>query len=187
MASHAPTDRKRELDRTRTQWRKEHRTLNGRIILYPLLPPEHVNARGSKVYSWFWRKILLELQPQEIPAVISTLQDRIKGTTDPSSIQRYRTMIGMADDCYQFRQLEDIRTVDTDLQLGPTPVFDSEEGVVYRNGTIMTTDYNEEESTILLRDIEGILLDALSSEDGHRLASRDTRTTMYKNWRYSKD
>jgi hypothetical protein len=50
------SSRKKELDLQRTEWRKTHRTLNGRIILYPDKPPEHINARGSKVYSWFWGK-----------------------------------------------------------------------------------------------------------------------------------
>ncbi len=58
-------NRKKELDKQRTEWRKKHRTLNGRIILYPEKPPEHINARGSKVYNWFWKRILLETQPQE--------------------------------------------------------------------------------------------------------------------------
>ena len=64
-------NRKKELDSQRTEWRKTHRTLNGRIILYPDKPPEHINARGSKVYNWFWVKILREIKPQEIPAIVS--------------------------------------------------------------------------------------------------------------------
>jgi hypothetical protein len=180
------SSRKKELDQQRTQWRKTHRTLNGRIILYPDKPPEHINARGSKVYNWFWGKILRETEVQDIPAIISGLQDAIKAEKDPRKIQVLRTMIGMADDAYQFKQLEDIKDTDTELQLEKKPIYNSEAGVVYRNGTIYTTDYNEDESGIMLRDIEGILLDVLSSEDTSAKASEKTiRNNVYKDWNYT--
>jgi hypothetical protein len=179
------SSRKKELDLQRTQWRKTHRTLNGRIILYPDKPPEHINARGSKVYNWFWGKILRQTDIQDIPAIISGLQDAIKAESDTRKIQVLRTMIGMADDAYQFKQLEDIKDTDTELQLEKKPVYNSEAGVVYRNGTIYTTDYNEDESGIMLRDIEGILLDVLSSEDTSAKTSEKTvRNNMYKDWNY---
>jgi hypothetical protein len=177
--------RKKELDAQRTQWRKTHRTLNGRIILYPDHPPEHINARGSKVYNWFWKKILQETEPQEIPAIISGLQDAIKAENDPKKIQVLRTMIGMADDAYKLKQLEDISEYDTELQIEKKPIFNSEDGVIYRNGNIYTTDYNEDESEILLRDIEGILIDVLSSEDKTVQATfKSQRTAAYKDWNY---
>jgi hypothetical protein len=178
-------NRKRELDSLRTQWRKTHRTLNGRIILYPDKPPEHINARGSKVYNWFWGKILRETKPQEIPAIISGLQDAITAESEPKKIQVLRTMIGMAQDAYQFKQLEDIKDVDTELQLEQKPIYNSEDGVIYRNGNIYTTDYNEDESAILIRDIEGMILDVLSSEEKERGLSPSTvRNNTYKNWNY---
>jgi hypothetical protein len=178
--------RKKELDSIRTQWRKSHRTLNGRIILYPDKPPEHINARGSKVYNWFWGKILRETKPQEIPAIISGLQDAIHAEKDPRKIQVLRTMIGMAEDAYQFKQLEDIKDFDTELQLEHKPVFNAEDGVIYRNGNIYTTDYNEDESGILIRDIEGIIIDVLSSEDKEKDLSVSTiRNNTYKNWKYT--
>ena len=118
-------NRKKELDKQRTEWRKQHRTLNGRIILYPEKPPEHINARGSKVYNWFWRKILLEIEPQDIPAVISAIRNQIKTEQDIKKIRIYRTMIGMAEDAYQLKRLEDIRDYDTELRLGKKPIYDS--------------------------------------------------------------
>jgi hypothetical protein len=177
--------RKQELDYQRTLWRKTHRTLNGRIILYPDKPPEHINARGSKLYNWFWGKILRETKPQEIPAIVSGLQDAIKAEKEPRKIQVLRTMIGMAQDAYQFKQLEDIKDYDTELQLENTPRYNSEEGVIYRNGNIYTTDYNEDESEILIRDIEGIIIDVLSSEDKEKdISPSIVRNNTYKNWRY---
>jgi hypothetical protein len=175
---------KRELDRKRTEWRKKHRTLNGRIILYPERPPEHVNARGSKVYSWFWREILLTLHAADIPAVISTLQDCIKAAHSPQEIQRYRTMIGMAEDCYQLKQLEEIDRFDPELQVNPTLQYDSEEGVVHRDGSVTTLDYNQEETAILLRDMEGILRDVLSSDEPDVRFARSPRFSHYLDWDY---
>ena len=177
--------RKTELDSQRTEWRKTHRTLNGRIILYPDKPPEHINARGSKVYNWFWRKILREIKPQEIPAIVSGLQDAIIAEKEPRKIQVLRTMIGMAEDAYQFKQLEDIKDCDTELQLEQKSVYNSEGGVIYRNGNIYTTDYNEDESEILLRDIEGIIIDVLSSEEKvEKIPQKTVRNNVYKNWNY---
>ncbi len=178
--------RKAILDRQRTEWRRSHRTLNGRVILYPEGTPEHINARGSKVYNWFWRKILLEVQPQEIPAIISALQDKIKGTRDQRKIQVFRTMIGMADDAYHLKQLEGIREFDTELQFEKKPIYDTEEGVIYNNGNISTTDYSEDESEILLRDIEGIIIDVLSSDDTSAVPPvKPSKTNGYKDWRYT--
>lgn len=182
----ASKSRKRELDRKRTEWRRQHRTLNGRVILYPDHPPEHVNARGSKVYSWFWREVLLGLSASEIPAVVSTLQDCIKAARGPQEIQRYRTLIGMAEDCYQLKQLEEIDRFDPDLQLNPSVSYDSEEGVVHRDGSAMTMDYDAEESAILVRDIEGILRDVLSSEESVQRFPRNGRFSHYRDWKYRK-
>ena len=156
--------RKQELDRQRTEWRRTHRTLNGRIILYPEKPPEHVNARASKTYNWFWERILLENELQDIPGIISTLKDHLKNEDDASRIRMFRTMIGMAEDAYQLKRLEGIREYDTELKLGKDPIFNSEDGVVYRNGKLFTMDYNEDESSILVRDVEGLLVDMLQSD-----------------------
>ena len=95
-------------------------------------------------------------------------------------------MIGMAQDAYQFKQLEDIKDTDTELQLEHKPVFNAEDGVIYRNGTIYTTDYNEDESEILIRDIEGIIIDVLSSEEKEKnLPPSTVRNNTYKNWNYT--
>ena len=158
-------NRKKLLDKQRTEWRKRHRTLNGRIIIYPEKSPEHINARASKVYNWFWKKILLEIGLQEIPAIISGIKNQIKTEQDTKKIQVYRTMIGMAEDAYSLKRLEDIKDYDTELELGKNPVYDSGEGIIYKDWKIFTTDYNEDESKILLRDIEGIILDMLFSEE----------------------
>ena len=178
-------NRKKELDSQRTEWRKTHRTLNGRIILYPDKPPEHINARGSKVYNWFWVKILREIKPQEIPAIVSGLQDAINAEKESRKIQILRTLIGMAEDAYKFKQLEDIKDCDTELQLEQKPIYNSEDGVIYRNGNIYTTDYNEDESEILLRDIEGIIIDVLSSEEkAGKTPQKTIRNNVYKDWNY---
>ncbi len=178
------TDGKKELDRKRSLWRKQHRTLNGRIILYPDNPPEHVNARGNKLYNWFWKKILLEIQPQEIPAVISNLQDQISGVSDGKKIQMFRTMIGMAEDAYKLKKLDDILDYDPEIMMEKKPVYNAEDGVIYKGGKLYTTDYNEDESGILVRDIEGMLLDILSSESIEKSSHKDERIEMYKHWDY---
>jgi hypothetical protein len=182
------TSRKKELDKQRTEWRKTHRTLNGRIILYSEKPPEHVNARGSKIFNWFWKKILLETEPQNIPAIITAIRNRIKTEKDPKNIRLYRTMIGMAEDCYQLKQLEDIKDYDTELQLGKKPVYNSEEGIIYREGKIFTTDYDESENNIIMRDIEGIIVDILSAEEyGEKVPRSIVRNNIYKNWNYMEE
>ena len=178
-------NRKKELDKQRTEWRKKHRTLNGRIILYPEKPPEHINARGSKVYNWFWKRILLETKLQEIPAIISAVRKQIKRESDKKKIQVFRTMIGMAEDAYQLKRLEDIKDYDSELMLGKKSAYNSEQGVIYKGGNIYTTDYNEDESKIIVRDIEGIIVDALFSEDKElNVQLKTIRNNTYKNWDY---
>lgn len=178
-------NRKKELDKQRTEWRKKHRTLNGRIILYPEKPPEHINARGSKVYNWFWKRILLETNPQEIPAIISAVKGQIKRESDKKKIQVFRTMIGMAEDAYQLKRLEDIKDYDSELMLGKKPVYNSEQGVIYKGGEIYTTDYTEDEDEIIVRDIEGIIVGTLSSEDRQgNVKLKTMRNNTYKNWNY---
>ena len=179
--------RKKELDRKRTEWRKKHRILNGKIILYPDKPPEHINARASKTYNWFWKKILLTINTQDIPAVISTIKIQINAETDPKKIQLYRTMIGMAEDAYQLRKLEEIKDYDTELQLGKKPVYNSEKGIIYRNGKFFSTDYNKDETEIIVRDIEGVIVDVLSSGNDGAELKKDTRVNAYKNWDYMKE
>jgi hypothetical protein len=176
--------RKQELDKERTDWRRKHRTLNGRIILYPEKPPEHINARASKIYNWFWKKILMETKQQEIPAIISAVKNQIKREEDKKKIQIFRTMIGMAEDAYQLKRLEDIKDYDSELFLGKKPILNSEQGVIYKDGTIFTTDYNEDESKIIVRDIEGIIVDALSVDSELKTTLKQVRNNTYKNWNY---
>jgi hypothetical protein len=179
--------RKSELDRQRTEWRKKHRTLNGRIILYPDKPAEHINARGSKIYNWFWKEILLASEPQNIPAIISVLKDHIKNESEKAKIRVHRTMISMAEDAYQFKRLEDIKECDAELQIEKIPVFNSDSGIIYRNGKLFYTDYNQDETTIIIRDVEGLIIDALTSEDLDKVnETKQFRNNIYKNWEYAK-
>ena len=173
---------KQRLDRQRTEWRKNHRSLNGRIILYPKKSPEHINARASKVHNWFWKKILLELSLQEIPAVITGIKDQIKTEKDHTKIKLFRTMIGMAEDAYSLKKLENIKDYDMELELGEKSVYNSGGGILYKNGQIFTLDYSEDESKILMRDMEGIIIDALYSES--KKQQNNNRNNIYKNWNY---
>jgi len=177
-------NRKKHLDKKRTEWRKKHRTLNGKIILYPEKSPEHINARASKVYNWFWKKILLELRLQEIPAIISGIKNQIKTEQDNKKVKVYRTMIGMAEDAYSLKRLEDIKDYDMELELGKNLIYNSSGGILYKDGQIFTTDYNEDESKIIIRDIEGIIIDALFTNVNKQKDT--TRNNVYKNWNYIK-
>ncbi|HDM67030.1 MAG TPA: acetyltransferase [Thermoplasmatales archaeon] len=153
------SQRKKELDKKRTEWRRKHRTLGGRIILYPDKPPEHINARGNKLYYWFWRKILLLLTPQEIPALITSIKNRISRETDGRKIRTLRTLIGMADDAYQLKQLENIEDTDPELQLGEKVIYNADHGIIQRDGTIYTVDFSEDEDRIIIRNIDGVTVD----------------------------
>ncbi len=182
------SERKRELDRKRNEWRKTHRTLGGRIILYPEKDPEHVNARASRLYNWFWKNVLLSVELQDIPAVVSGLRKHLDNGMNNNDIKKMRTMIGMAEDAYQWRKLEEIKDNDSELQMGEKTVYNSENGVLYRNGQIFTADYSEDESELFVRDVEGVLVDALSSgsmspENGKSVPA--PRSEIYKDWNYS--
>ncbi len=172
----------------RNEWRKKHRILNGKIILWPDKPPEHVNARASKTYNWFWKKILLDSNQHDIPAVIAHLKGQINAENDSKKIKVYRTMIGMAEDAYQLKNLEDITEFDSELLYEKKPVYNSETGIIYKDGDIFTIEYNEEESEIILRDIEGVIVDRLSSGNGKQNNSRKKmRNNIYKNWDYMEE
>jgi hypothetical protein len=177
-------NRKKELDKIRNEWRKSHRILNGKIILWPDKPPEHVNARASKTYNWFWKNILLESNQHDIPAIIANIRGQISAETDPKKIRQYRTMIGMAEDAYQLKNLDDIMDFDSELGYEKKPVYNSESGIIYKDGKIFTTDYAEDENEILVRDIEGIVIDRLSSGNGKKF-DKKTRNDAYKNWNYT--
>ena len=157
------SERKKELDRQRNEWRKKHRILNGKIILWPDKPPEHINARASKTYNWFWKNMISDLNQQDIPAIISHIKSRITSESNPKQIRKYRTMIGMAEDAYKLKNLEDIMDYDTELMYERKPVYDSEAGIVYKNGKIFTADYTEDESEILVRNIDGVIVERFGS------------------------
>jgi len=96
-------------------------------------------------------------------------------------------MIGMAEDAYQLRKLEDIKDYDAELQLGKKPVYNSEQGIIYKGGKIFTTDYNKDETEIIVRDAEGVIIDVLSSWNGKKKLNDDERMNAYKNWDYMKE
>jgi len=117
--------------------------------------------------------------------IASALKNDIKNEADKSRIRFYRTMIGMAEDAYQFKQLENIIEYDTELQIDSNPIFNSDSGIIYRNGKMFTTDYNHDETSILIRDIEGILLDVLNSDEhSYEDGVKKIRNNTYKNWDY---
>ena len=178
--------RKKELDRQRTEWRKKHRILNGKIILWPDKPPEHVNARASKTYNWFWKKVLLPTKTENIPAIISNIKDQIKNLKDKRKIRKFRTMIGMAEDAYKMKQLDNILEVDTTLQLGEKSVYNSEQGLIFRNGEYLTIDFSEDETKSILRDQEGVILD-IQYNGGKEENSNYKRNELYKEWRYTEE
>lgn len=151
--------RKKELDRKRTEWRKTHRALNGKVILYPDKQPEHINARGSKVYNWFWKNILLPINMHDIPPIITSIKQQISNEKDKRKILKLRTMIAMADDAYQLKQLEQIDKYDAELQLSDAGAYNSDQGIIYQNGGYITTDFSEDEDKIIIRDMEGVIID----------------------------
>lgn len=182
------SERKKELDRKRTEWRKTHRSLGGRVILYPEKQPEHVNARGNKTYNWFWKKILLPISMHDIPALISMMKQRINREDDKRKIRKFRTMIGMANDAYQLKQLEDISDYDSDLQMGTDAALNNTKGLLYQGGKMYSTELNEQEDTILIRDMEGIIVDIHYGNNGNDLSkeqnSTSTNVSTYKDWKY---
>ena len=95
-------------------------------------------------------------------------------------------MIGMAEDAYQLKNLDDIMDYDPEIQLSKKPVYNSEQGVIYKGGKIYTADYSEEETDIIVRDIEGVIVDILSSETTDKdLSDKTIRNNNYKNWSYT--
>ena len=96
----------------------------------------------------------------------------------------FRTMIGMAEDAYKLKKLDDILDYDPEIMMEKKPVYNVEDGVIHKGGKLYTTDYNEDESGILVRDIEGMLLDILSSESIEKSSHKDERIEMYKHWDY---
>ncbi len=127
---------------------------------------------------------MLNLNQQEIPALISNIKNQINNESDSKKIRVFRTMIGMAEDAYQLKILEDIMDFDSDLQYEKKPIYNSEQGIIYKDGKIFTTDYSEDETEIIVRDIEGILVDRLSSGGNGSKNIEKTRITTYKNWNY---
>jgi hypothetical protein len=96
-------------------------------------------------------------------------------------------MIGMAEDAYQLRVLDEIKDYDTEIELDKKPVYNSEQGIIYKGGKIFTTDYNKDETEIIVRDVEGIIIEVLSSGNGQKELKKDSRVDAYKNWDYMKE
>ena len=179
------SERKKELDRKRTEWRKTHRSLDGKVILYPEKPPEHINARGNKTYNWFWKKILLPISVHDIPALISMMKQRINREDDKRKIRKFRTMIGMANDAYQLKQLEDISEYDAELQMGTDAALNNTKGLLYQGGKMYSTELNEDEDAILIRDMEGIIVDIqYANNGGEQTQEQASKVSIYKDWEY---
>ena len=127
---------------------------------------------------------MLNLNQQDIPAIISNIKNQINNESDPKRIRVFRTMIGMAEDAYQLKTLEEIMDFDTEILYEKKPIYSSEQGIINKDGKIFTTDYSEDETEIIVRDIEGILADRLSSGGNGSKNIEKTRITNYKNWNY---
>lgn len=181
-------NRKKELDRIRTEWRKTHRSLEGKVILYPDKPPEHINARGNKVYNWFWKRVLLPVDMHEIPALITAIKQRLRNEHDGRKIRKFRTMVGMADDAFQLKKLENIKDTDVELQYGDGTVYNPNQGIIYQNGNRYSMDFSEDEDKIIVRDVEGIIVDIQYGNNGKEESldsDMQTKYSSYKNWDYT--
>jgi len=73
---------------------------------------------------------------------------------------------------------------DTELLYEKKPVYNSELGIIYKDGKIFTADYTEDETEILVRDVEGVIVNRLSSGNGKK-DIRTVRNNKYKNWDYT--
>jgi hypothetical protein len=93
----------------------------------------------------------------------------------------------MAEDAYQLKNLEDIMDYDTELQYEKKPIYNAEQGIIHKDGKIFTTDYSEEETDIIVRDVEGVIVDKLNSGNGKDDIKKDTRNNTYKNWKYTEE
>ena len=181
-------DRKKILDKQRNEWRKKHRTLNGKIILYPDKEPEHVNARASKNYNWFWKNILLPSKQEDIPAIISNIKEQIKATKDKRKTRVFRTMIAMAEDAYKLKNLEEIENIDSEIGLGEKAVYNAEQGLIYKNGKIYTSDFSEYEDMIIVRDQEGTIVDIQYNGRRDKIKKETNGLKkVYENWDYTSD
>ena len=64
-----------------------------------------------------------------------------------------------------------------EVDLGEKPAHDSNLGIVYKDGKIYTTDYNEDESKIILRDMEGVIVDTQYSDNNGKQKTKETNTS----------
>ena len=78
---------------------------------------------------------------------------------------------------FESSELEDIKDYDMEIELGKNPIYNSGEGIIYKDGQIFTTDYTDDESKIIIRDIEGIIIDAIySREESQKIENRNNNT-----------
>ena len=96
-------------------------------------------------------------------------------------------MIGMAEDAYQLKTLEDIMDFDTEILFEKKPIYNSEQGIIYMNSKIFTADFSEDETEIIVRDIEGILVDRFCNGGNGIKNIEKSRYSNYKNWNYIKE
>ena len=97
-------------------------------------------------------------------------------------------MIGMAEDAYKMKQLDNIIDIDKELQLGEKALYNSEYGLIFINGKYYTTDFSEDETKILLRNSEGAIIDIQYNGRKEDLElDEKKRKEIYKNWEYTKE
>jgi len=97
-------------------------------------------------------------------------------------------MIGMAEDAYKMKKLDSILDTDTELQIGENAVYNSEQGLIFRNGKYFTTDFSEDETKILLRDSEGTIIDIqYNGQKDNKYSKSHNRRERYENWDYNNE
>jgi hypothetical protein len=124
----------------------------------------------------------------EIPPIISAIKQRLSHENDGRKIRKFRTMIGMADDAYQLKKLENIKDSDTELQLGDDTTYNADQGIIYQNGNMYSTEFSEDEDKIFVRDVEGIIVDIQYANNGEKessLSELNQDSSSYENWDYT--
>jgi hypothetical protein len=90
-------------------------------------------------------------------------------------------MIAMADDAYQLKQIENIDTYDGELMLSPTGPYNTNQGIIYQKGGYITTDFSDDEDKIIIRDMDGVIIDIIygnESEESEENVGRENITSL---------
>ena len=71
--------------------------------------------------------------------------------------------------------------------LGEKSIYDADQGRIYQDGNIYTAEFSEEEDKILIRDVEGIIVDIqYGNNGGEKPSDTSEKKSSYKNWDYLK-